>query len=105
MAKGEAKETPDLTAMLSERMLRAKIRDLMVSGILPRIRPDGSLVDESGGAVSGQRHAGPSDLSASCIVCDEPGPQVSYQAPLGLVLHLHVTCDTLWQEEQRPSRR
>ena len=91
--------------MLSERMLRAKIRDLMVSGILPRIRADGSLVDESGRAVPSQRHVGPSDLSASCIVCDDPGPQVSYQAPLGLVLHLHVTCDTLWREEQRPSQR
>lgn len=83
----------------------AQGQDLMVSGLLPRIRPDGSLVDESGRAVPGQRHVGPSDLSASCIVCDDPGPQVSYQAPLGLVLHLHVTCDTLWQEEQPPPRR
>jgi hypothetical protein len=28
-----------------------------------------------------------------------------YQAPLGLVLHLHGKCDTLWQEEQRPHQR
>jgi len=91
--------------MLSERMLRAKIRDLMAAGILPRLRSDGSLVDESGRAVPGRRHVGPADLAASCIVCEDLGPQVSYQAPHGLVLHLHVTCDTLWQEEQRPSRQ
>ena len=91
--------------MPSERMLQAKIRDLMVSGILPRVRPDGSLVDESGRPVPGQRQIGPGDLSASCIVCDDPGPQVSYLAPHGLVLHLHITCDTLWREEQRPSER
>jgi hypothetical protein len=91
--------------MQSDRMLRAKIRDLMASGILPRVQSDGSLVDESGRAVPGWRHVGPADLSASCIVCEDPGPQVSYQAPHGLVLHLHGKCDTLWQEEQKPHQR
>ncbi len=37
--------------------------------------------------------------------CVRTGPQVSYQAPLDLVLYLHVKCDTLWQEEQRPHSR
>ena len=91
--------------MPSDRMLRAKIRDLMTSGILPRAQSDGSLVNEAGRSVPGERHVGPPDLSAACIVCEDPGPQVSYQALHGLVLHLHVTCDRLWQEEQRPSRQ
>jgi hypothetical protein len=91
--------------MLSERMVRAKIRDLMASGILPRIRSDGSLVDDAGRVGPGRRQVGPAEPSASCVVCDDSGPQVSYQAPLGLVLRLHVTCDTLWQEEQRLPRQ
>jgi hypothetical protein len=91
--------------MQSDRMLRAKIRDLMASGLLPRVQSDGSLVDEAGRSVPGQRHVGPVDLSAACSVCEDPGPQVSYQAPLDLVLHLHVKCDTLWQDEQRAHPR
>jgi len=91
--------------MQSDWMLRAKIRDLMASGILPRVQSDDSLVDDAGRSVPGQCHFGPADLSAACIVCQDPGPQVSYQAPLGLVLHLHGKCDTLWQEEQRPHQR
>jgi hypothetical protein len=91
--------------MPSDRMLRAKIRDLMASGLLPRVQSDGSLVDEAGRSVPGQRHVGPVDLSAACSVCEDPGPQVSYLAPLDLVLRLHVKCDTLWQEEQRPHQR
>jgi hypothetical protein len=77
----------------------------MASGILPRVQSDGSLVDEAGRSVQGRRHVGPVDLSAACIVCEDPGPQVSYQAPRGLVLHLHGKCDTLWQEERRPPQR
>jgi hypothetical protein len=92
-------------AMQSDWMLRAKIRDLMVSGLLPRVQSDGSLINDAGRSVPGQRQVGPPDLSAACIVCEEPGPQVTYQGPLGLVLHLHSKCDTLWQEEQRPHQR
>lgn len=99
---GEREEACDLIAMQSDRMLRAKIRDLLTSGILPQVQPDGSLVNEAGRSVPGQRHVGPPDLFAACIVCEDAGPQVSYRAPLGLVLHLHGKCDTLWQEEQRP---
>ena len=72
--------------MQADRMLRAKIRDLMASGTLPRVQPDGSLVDEAGRPVPGERHVGLVDLSAACIVCEDPGPQVSYQAPLGVIL-------------------
>ena len=88
--------------MQSDRMLRAKIRDLMASGILPRVQADGSLVDEAGRPIPGQRHVSLVDLSAACIVCEDPGPQVLYEAHLGVVLHLHVKCDTLWHEEQHP---
>ena len=102
---GEREEACNLVAMQSDWMLRAKIRDLMASGILPRVQSDGSLVNEAGRSVPGERHVGPPDLWAACIVCEDPGPQVTYQAPLGVVLHLHGKCDTLWQEEQRPHQR
>src|SRR5712692_9827611 len=91
--------------MLSYLMLPAKIRDLMASGILLRVQSDGSLVNEAGRSVPGERHVGPTDLWAACIVSEDPDPQVTYQAPLGVVLHLHGKCDTLWQEEQRPHQR
>jgi hypothetical protein len=55
---GEREEACDLIAMQSDRMLRAKIRDLMASGLLPRVQSDGSLVDEAGRSVPGQRHVG-----------------------------------------------
>jgi hypothetical protein len=51
---GEGEEACDLVAMQSDRMLRAKIRDLMASGILPRVQSDRSLVDEAGRSVPGQ---------------------------------------------------
>ena len=87
--------------MQSDRMLRAKVRDLMASGLLPRVQSDGSLVDHTGRSVPGLRQVGSPYFSAACIVCEEPGPQVTYQVPHGLVVHLHSRCDTLWQEEQR----
>ena len=91
----------DLIAMQSDRMLRAKVRDLMASGLLPRVQSDGSLVDHTGRSVPGLRQVGSPYFSAACIVCEEHGPQVTYQVPHGLVVHLHSRCDTLWQEEQR----
>jgi hypothetical protein len=56
---GEGEEACNLIAMQSDRMLRAKIRDLMASGILPRVQSDGSLVDVAGRFVPGQRHVAP----------------------------------------------
>ncbi len=86
---------------MNERRLRAKIRDLMASGNLPRVRYDGCLITEAGRAESGQCHVGTVN-SISCLVCGEPAPQVSYQYPGGIMLHLHAACDVLWQQERRP---
>jgi len=52
---GEREEACELIAMQSDQMLRAKVRDLMVSGLLPRVQSDGSLVNEAGQSVPGQR--------------------------------------------------
>lgn len=88
--------------MQSDRMLRAKVRDLMASGLLPRVQSDGSFVDDdTGRSSSGLRQIGSPYLSAACNVCEEAGPEVTYQAPCGLIVHLHRTCDALWQEERR----
>jgi hypothetical protein len=87
--------------MQSDLVLRAKVRDLMASGLLPRVQPDGSFADDTGRSVPGLRQVGSPYLSAACMVCEEPGPQVTYQVLHGLVVYLHSRCDTLWQEEQR----
>ncbi len=59
----------DLIAMQSDRMLRAKVRDLMASGLLPRVQTDGSLVDRTGRSVPGLRQVGSPYFSVACIVC------------------------------------
>ena len=43
-----------LMPMPTEQILRAKIRDLMIAGMLPRVQADGCLVDVSGLAVAGE---------------------------------------------------
>ncbi len=64
----------DLIAMPSDPMLRAKIRDLMASGILPRVQSDGSLVDEAGRSVPGQRRP-----TRPCPKCGKESPEHRYR--------------------------
>jgi hypothetical protein len=35
----------------------------------------------------------------SCLICDEPKPNVSYTYADRKVIRLHAACDALWQEE------
>ena len=78
--------------------LRARIRFLMASGELP---PGPPLADKILPAqvarltriVIGQVTRGP------CLICDEPGPNVSYTYADRKIIRLHVACDALWQQQ------
>lgn len=84
---------------MTEREIRERIRELMVTGALPRTLADSSLVSESGRAVPAQVHVGTIDLE-SCAICGQPGPELSYYYPGGRILRFHAYCDLLWQEER-----
>lgn len=72
--------------------LRVRIRLLMASGELPRPpipcqlpRLTRIIIGEVG--------------RASCLICDEPGPDVSYTYADRKVVRLHAACDALWQQQ------
>jgi hypothetical protein len=79
--------------------LRAKIRGLMASGVLPTGPP---LMEK---LVPGQRGTPTrtfvsNPLEEPCTICGEPGPQVSYTYQGGTVVRLHAACDAMWQQER-----
>jgi hypothetical protein len=84
---------------MNEREIRERIRALMTAGQLPPVLIDSSLVGESGRAVSAQVHVGTDDV-ATCAICGQPGPQLSYYYPGSRILRFHAYCDLLWQEER-----
>jgi len=77
---------------LTRAQLRAKIRDLVALGDLPNERPQ---LHQAG--------AGPLRLvpqSDVCLICGEPGPNVTYVWSGGRVANLHAACDALWKQER-----
>jgi hypothetical protein len=81
--------------------LRARIRDLMASGVLPRVLPPTGLPNAAPVAAPSEIDLG-AGAGASCLVCGEPGPQVTYPYPGGLLIRFHLSCDRLWQQERDP---
>ena len=91
---------------MTEAELRAKIRDLMASGILPRDLPPMKRTGPGEGIPGAQMLIGeqPEQL---CTVCEARGPQVAYIYGGELfIVRLHTDCDELWQQERgvRPRR-
>lgn len=88
-----------------ETELRAKIRELIVTGVLPKdpasITREAPPPPMSGNKPSRMRIGGP--LHASCTICGEPGPQVQYFYIAGQVVSVHAACDALWKQEQEPT--
>ena len=81
MAKGRDGEAMAMT----DAQLRARVRDLMALGKLPDER---SQLHQAG--------AGPSRLAPQsdvCLICGEPGPNVTYVWSGGRVANLHAACD------------
>jgi hypothetical protein len=80
--------------------LRAKVRELMASGILPRNLPPMKRTGPGEGIPGAQMLIGeqPEQL---CTVCEERGPQVAYiYAGELFIVRLHTDCDELWQQER-----
>ncbi len=88
---------------MNEAELRARIRELLKSGALPRMVP-ASLSLRPGlpteavatmqiGAVYG----------APCLACGEAAPTLTYFYPNRPAVRLHDACDAIWREErERP---
>jgi hypothetical protein len=79
---------------MTEFKLRAKIRELMTSGVLPS---EPAVISGTGdvGAVKNL-------LPAACSVCGERDPQITLFYVGGRVVRLHAACDALWQQERAP---
>ena len=77
---------------MTDAQLRARVRELMDLGNLPNERPQ---LHQAG--------AGPSRLAPEsdvCLICGEPGPNVTYVWSGGKVANLHAACDALWKLER-----
>ena len=77
---------------MTDAQLRARVRELMALGNLPDQRPQ---LHQAG--------AGPSRLAPQsdvCLICGEPGPNVTYVWSGGRVANLHAACDALWKLER-----
>jgi hypothetical protein len=82
---------------MDQSELRVRIRLLMASGELP---PGPPLADKIipgqfarlTSIVIGRATQGP------CLICDEPGANVSYTYADRKVIRLHSVCDALWEQ-------
>ena len=86
---------------LSEPGLRAKIRELMASGTLPKDPPP--IVRPAPTSTPGNRKSRiliGGKLHEPCTICGEPGPQVQYFYIAGHVVRVHAACDALWKDER-----
>ncbi len=83
---------------MDQSELRVRIRLLMASGELPPGPPlAGPIIPSQVGRLTriliGRATRG------RCLICDEPGANVSYAYADRTVVRLHSTCDALWQGE------
>jgi hypothetical protein len=76
---------------MPEFEIRAKIRALMASGVLPSEPP---VIQRNG------RDSADARRQDSCAVCAGPDPTVSYFWTGGVVVRPHAACDARWKLEQ-----
>jgi hypothetical protein len=84
---------------MSAADLRAKIRELMASGVLPKEPPP--IVGPA--SWSTPKNKRPRiligwNLRGPCTICGGPDPQVQYCYLEGQVVKVHAVCDALWKE-------
>ena len=84
---------------MSEATLRARIRELMASGVLPPQPPQAEKVIR-GRSLRLTRTIIGRATQESCLICGEPDPMVTYTFSDRRVIHLHGACDALWQLER-----
>lgn len=81
---------------MDQAELRVRIRLLMASGELPSGPP---LTDKIPAHVTLLTRIIIGEVwRGSCLICDEPGPNVSYAYADRKVVRLHAACDALWQQ-------
>jgi hypothetical protein len=84
---------------VDEHELRARIRELLSSGRMPRELPT-AVRPEVSRAVTEPRVQVGLHPAEHCFLCGELGPVVSYTYPDGRVMWLHDKCNILWHEER-----
>jgi hypothetical protein len=80
---------------MQETELRARIRDLLSWGRLPRQHPAVAQRDPKGVAASPSIRVG-LQAQEHCVVCGEAQPMLGYAYPNGRVIRLHSACDKVW---------
>ena len=83
-----------------EHDLRAKIRELIASGVLPSDPP---LIERPADDLPNRRTRSliGDPLREPCTICGDVGPQVSYFYVAGQVIRVHAAFDAMWKQEQR----
>jgi hypothetical protein len=83
---------------MTEGDLRAKVRELMASGVLPSAPP---VIERAGRGTEGDRARMVVDnpRAEPCAICDEPGPPIAYFWPGGLMVRVHAARDAIWKQE------
>jgi hypothetical protein len=87
--------------VMIEVELRAKIRELMAAGVLPKDPPPTKQPAPT--STPGNRRSRilvGGTLHEPCTICSEPGPQVQYFYLTGQIVSVHAACDVLWQQER-----
>jgi hypothetical protein len=84
---------------MNEAELRARIRELLSSGQMPRTLPTTVRLEVSRAVAEPRIQVG-LHPAAHCFLCGEVAPVVSYTYPDGRVMRLHDRCNILWHEER-----
>jgi hypothetical protein len=84
---------------MTEPDLRAKVRALMASGVLPSAPP---VIERAGRGTEGDRArmVVNNPRAEPCSICGESGPTISYFWPGGVMVRVHAACDAIWRQER-----
>ena len=77
---------------MTDVQLRTRVRELMALGSLPDERPQ---LHQAGAGLA--QLAPQADV---CLICGEPGPNVTYVWSGRRVANLRAACDALWKRER-----
>jgi hypothetical protein len=91
------------SSCMSATDLRAKIRELMASGLLPEEPPPIVGPASWSWSTPGNKRSRIVigwNLRGPCTICGEPDPQIQYSYIGGQVVRVHTACDALWQQER-----
>ena len=85
---------------MTDAQLRARVRELMAAGVLPREpAPIQRPVPPAPTGPKPHMFVGDSLLDQPCTICGELAPQAQLFYAGGIVVRVHAACDALWQQE------